>query len=70
MSPGGRSRSVDTTGAGDSFNAAFLDGWLRALPLTDCLRRGVLAGARSVGALGGTAAQPTLDQLVDDRRAS
>jgi ribokinase len=61
---------VDTTGAGDSFNAAFLDAWLRALPLTDCLRRGVLAGARSVGAVGGTAAQPTLDQLVDDRRAS
>jgi ribokinase len=61
---------VDTTGAGDSFNAAFLDGWLRDLPVADCLRRGVLAGASSVGALGGTAAQPTLDQLVDDRRAS
>lgn len=59
---------VDATGAGDSFNAAFLDAWLRALPISECLRRGVIAGARSVGAVGGTEAQPTLDQLVNDRR--
>ncbi len=61
---------VDATGAGDSFNAAFLDAWLRSLPLPECLRRGVVAGSRSVRAVGGTAAQPTLDLLVDDRRAS
>jgi sugar/nucleoside kinase (ribokinase family) len=61
--------SVDVTGAGDSFNAAFLDGWLRALSVPDCLRRGVRAGAQAVTAIGGTAAQPTPDQLVDDRRA-
>jgi sugar/nucleoside kinase (ribokinase family) len=60
--------AVDATGAGDSFNAAFLDGWLRSLPVAECLRRGVAAGAHSVGAVGGTAGQPTLDLLLDDRR--
>lgn len=60
---------VDATGAGDTFNAAFLDAWMRLEPIPECLRRGVVAGARSVRAVGGTAAQPTFDQLVDDRRA-
>jgi ribokinase len=59
---------VDSTGAGDTFNAAFLDAWLRSLPVAECLRRGVRAGAFCVGAVGGTAAQPTLDQLLNDRR--
>ena len=68
IEPGWSVEVVDSTGAGDSFNAAFLDGWLQALPLAECLQRGVAAGARSVGAIGGTAAQPTLDQLVNDRR--
>jgi ribokinase len=62
------STGVDSTGAGDSFNAAFLDSWLRSLPLAECLRRGVTAGTYSIRAVGGTAAQPTLDLLVDDRR--
>lgn len=60
--------AVDATGAGDTFNAAFLDSWLRALPLAECLRRATTAGSLSIRAVGGTAAQPTLDQLVDDRR--
>jgi ribokinase len=70
IEPGRSVEVVDATGAGDSFNAAFLDSWLRALPVAECLRRGVRAGAQSVGAIGGTAAQPTFDQLVDDRRTS
>jgi sugar/nucleoside kinase (ribokinase family) len=56
--------AVDATGAGDTFNAAFLDGWLGGLPVAECLRRGVAAGAHSLAGLGGTAAQPTLDLLV------
>jgi sugar/nucleoside kinase (ribokinase family) len=55
---------VDATGAGDTFNAAFLDAWLRRLPVNECLRRGVAAGAYSVAGLGGTATQPTLDLLT------
>jgi sugar/nucleoside kinase (ribokinase family) len=64
--------AVDTTGAGDTFAAAYLDSLLRGLPAAECLRRAVLAGALSTSAIGGTAGQPTLDQLVQvtlDHRA-
>ncbi len=54
---------VDTTGAGDSFDAGFLHAWLRKRPLKECLRYGVAAGSLSTRALGGTKAQPTLDEL-------
>jgi ribokinase len=70
VAPGVATQTVDATGAGDSFNAAFLDAWLRELPTAECLRRGVIAGARSIEAVGGTAAQPSLEQLLDDRRTS
>jgi ribokinase len=61
---GGVSREpVDTTGAGDTFDAAFLDGWLAGCPLTDVLRRAVVAGALSVAAAGGTTGQPTREEL-------
>jgi sugar/nucleoside kinase (ribokinase family) len=54
--------TVDTTGAGDSFNAGFLHRWLQGAPLAECLRLGAACGALSTLALGGTAAQPTLDE--------
>jgi ribokinase len=56
--------AVDTTGAGDTFDAAYLDSLLRDLPPSECLRRAVLAGALSTSAIGGAAGQPTLDQLL------
>jgi sugar/nucleoside kinase (ribokinase family) len=53
---------VDTTGAGDSFNAGFLHAWLRGDPLESCLRLGCACGALCTQGLGGTAAQPTLEE--------
>jgi sugar/nucleoside kinase (ribokinase family) len=44
---------LDTTGAGDCFNAGFLVGWLAGLPLEQSLTLGNLCGARAVEAFGG-----------------
>ncbi|HXV63157.1 MAG TPA: PfkB family carbohydrate kinase [Vicinamibacteria bacterium] len=54
---------VDTTGAGDSFNAGFLHAWKRGKPLPECLRYGVAAGSLSTRALGGISAQPDAEEL-------
>lgn len=54
---------VDTTGAGDTFNAAFIDAWLTGSDVRTCLERAVRAGSFSVAAPGGTAAQPTRRDL-------
>ena len=56
---------IDTTGAGDSFNAGFLHAWLDGRPLQASLRAGVACGSLSTRALGGTTAQPTGDELAD-----
>jgi sugar/nucleoside kinase (ribokinase family) len=58
-------RGIDTTGAGDSFNAGFLHAWLDGRPLQASLRAGVACGSLSTRALGGTTAQPTGDELAD-----
>ena len=60
--------AVDTTGAGDTFDAAYLDSFLRGLDPQECLRRACLAGALSTSAVGGTAGQPTIDQLSPSRK--
>lgn len=53
---------VDTTGAGDSFNAGFLHTWLRGDALEDCLRFASACGALSTRGLGGTATQATEEE--------
>jgi len=63
-------QAVDTTGAGDSFNAGFLHGFVRRLPIAECLLHANACGALSTRALGGTAAQPTLDEVNTLIRAS
>ncbi|MEA3334637.1 MAG: PfkB family carbohydrate kinase [Chloroflexota bacterium] len=46
---------VDTTGAGDSFNAGFLYGLLQDMSLQDCLRCGNIVGGLSTTAPGAQA---------------
>ncbi|MEA5054914.1 MAG: carbohydrate kinase family protein [Propionicimonas sp.] len=57
-------RVVDTTGAGDSFDAGFLAGWVEGQPLADCLAWAVAAGSLSATATGGTAGQPARTDLL------
>jgi ribokinase len=50
--------AVDSTGAGDSFDAGFLAAWLDGAGLAGALALGCACGALSTRALGGTAGQP------------
>jgi sugar/nucleoside kinase (ribokinase family) len=61
--PGEPAEVLDTTGAGDCFNAAFLVGWLAGLPLEAGLTLGNLCGARAVAAFGGYRGCPREDDL-------
>lgn len=58
-----RVEAIDTTGAGDSFNAGFVYGFLRGKSVEDCLRCGNGCGALSVTALGGNTGFPVEEQL-------
>jgi sugar/nucleoside kinase (ribokinase family) len=55
-------KPIDTTGAGDTFNAGFLHAWLKGDPVTDAMRFGAACGALSTLAAGGTGNQPTAAQ--------
>ena len=55
---------VDTTGAGDSFNAGFVFGWLRDEPLERCLMFGNICGGLAVTAVGNRAI-PNRDKLLE-----
>ncbi|MBV9267810.1 MAG: sugar kinase, partial [Acidobacteriaceae bacterium] len=60
--PAIRVDALDTTGAGDSFNAGFLDAWLRGDDLVDAMRFASACGALSTLASGGTAGQPDAER--------
>lgn len=55
---------MDTVGAGDSFDAGFLYGYLNKWELEKSLRLGAVCGALSTRQSGGTAAQPTLEEAL------
>jgi sugar/nucleoside kinase (ribokinase family) len=63
--PAHRVTPVDTTGAGDSFDAGFLYAWLQGSEPAICLRTANLCGALSTEAYGGVAAFPTLQRLSE-----
>jgi sugar/nucleoside kinase (ribokinase family) len=55
---------VDTTGAGDSFDAGFIYGHLAGWPLSRTLRFACVCGSLSTRAAGGTGAQTTLQEAL------
>ncbi len=55
---------VDTVGAGDSFNAGFLYGFIKQWTLIKSLQLALACGSLSTLAAGGTTAQPTLDEAL------
>lgn len=61
--PAYRGQPVDTTGAGDAFNAGFLGAYLRDKPLGTCLKWGLASGSISVTRPGSAASCPTLEEV-------
>jgi sugar/nucleoside kinase (ribokinase family) len=55
---------VDTTGAGDSFDAGFLAAWLDEVELDRALAFGNVCGALSTRGAGGTDHQPTMEEAL------
>jgi sugar/nucleoside kinase (ribokinase family) len=62
---GFRVKALDTTGAGDSFDAGFLSAYLMKQPVSECLRVGNACGVLSAISIGGTAGQPTQAELQE-----
>ena len=61
--PGFSAYPVDTTGAGDSFNAGYLAAMLRSAPVAERLMFGNACGALTVAAIGGTGGVTDADQV-------
>jgi sugar/nucleoside kinase (ribokinase family) len=57
-------QAVDTTGAGDSFDAGFLAAWLHGEPVDRALAIANACGSLSTRAMGGVDAQPTMDEAL------
>ncbi len=63
--PANKVKAVDTTGAGDSFNAGFICGFTEGLSLDQSLRLGNFCGGRSVTAKGGNTAFPFRKEAIE-----
>lgn len=55
---------VDTTGAGDAFNAGFLHAWLDGLQIASCLAAGVRVASIALGRAGGAGRLPCLAHIL------
>ena len=64
--PGFRVKAVDTTAAGDTFNAGLAAGLSENLPLEDCVRLANAAGALSVTAFGAQSGMPTRARIREE----
>lgn len=62
--PGSPVDVVDATGAGDTFDAAYVAAWLDDVEPAMALHLAVTAGRLSVSRTGGTAGQPTATELA------
>ena len=54
---------VDTVGAGDSFAAGFLLGYINGAPPEICLKNAIICGSMSTGGSGGISSQVTFDEM-------
>ena len=66
--PGYKVKAVDTTGAGDTFNASFLYGVSRGWTLRECAEFANAAAARAIGfmgARGGVATAAAVEQFKE-----
>ena len=63
VAPSYKVKVLDTTGAGDSFNAGFVYGFIRGMSPKECLKRGNGCGSLSATKLGGNTGFPFRDQL-------
>jgi sugar/nucleoside kinase (ribokinase family) len=55
---------LDTVGAGDTFDAGFMYGYLQGWPLERCLKLGVVCGSLSTRLAGGITSQPALEEAL------
>lgn len=63
VAPTYKVKVMDTTGAGDSFNAGFVYGFVSGLSMEECLKRGNGCGSLSATMLGGNTGFPFKEQL-------
>ncbi len=58
-------RVVDTTGAGDAFDAGFIDAWLSGEDIQEQLWRACICGSLSTRARGALTALPSREEMLD-----